>query len=82
VRRQVFFSFARGMGSVLQIYPARHVYSIPRVGGELTDAQRLASDWDRVGHAMYSVIGSGKLMHHLKAKESPIVKTKREFSSR
>jgi len=82
VRRQVLLSFVRGMGSVLQICPARHVYSIPRFGGELTDAQRLASDWNRVGHAMYSVIGSGKLVHHLKAKEPPIARTKREFSSR
>lgn len=49
--------FLSGMGSSLEIYPVPHVYPFQRHLPELNDAQRLASDWYRVGHALYSAIG-------------------------
>ncbi len=50
--------FFAGMGSALEIYPVPHVYTIRRFPDGLSDAQRLASDWYRVGHALYSVMNS------------------------
>lgn len=50
--------FLGGMGSVLDLYPVPHTYTIRRQHEGLTDAQRLALDWYLVGHSLYSVIGA------------------------
>lgn len=50
--------FLCGMGSVLEIYPVPYLYQFHRHRPDLSDAQRLANDWRRVGEAMYSAMGS------------------------
>jgi hypothetical protein len=52
--------FLSGIGCSLELYPVPHVYIIQRPFGPLTDAQRLASDWHRVGHALYSAMNTSK----------------------
>lgn len=50
-----------GIGSALEVYPVPVTFAVRRYWEGLTDAQRLASDWHRVGRAIYSVIGSPEL---------------------
>jgi hypothetical protein len=50
--------FLAGMGSALEVWPAPCLFPVRRYPDGLTDAQRLASDWYRVGHSLYSAIGS------------------------
>lgn len=50
--------FVAGIGSALEVYPVPLLYPIRRHFDGLTDAQLLASDWYRVGHALYSAMGS------------------------
>lgn len=47
--------FLGGMGSSLEVYPVSYLYPIQRYF-PLADTQLLASDWFRVGHAIYSVL--------------------------
>jgi hypothetical protein len=49
--------FLSGVGSVLEVCPVPHVYQVRSIFAGLTDSQRLASDWYRVGYALYSAIG-------------------------
>ena len=48
--------FLAGFGSALEIYPLPHVYIVRRPFSGLSDAQLIASDWNRVGQAMYSAM--------------------------
>jgi hypothetical protein len=41
--------FASGVGSILEFYPLKYRRSFQRPVPHLTDAQRLAIDWHRVG---------------------------------
>ena len=53
--------FVAGMGSALEVYPVPHQYIVRSIWGGLGDGQRLASDWYRVGHALYSTIDRSKI---------------------
>jgi hypothetical protein len=48
--------FLAGIGSALEIYPVPHAYIVRRPFQGLSDAQLLASDWNRVGQALYSAM--------------------------
>jgi hypothetical protein len=48
--------FLSGVGSSLELWPLPQSRIVTRMHPQLTDAQRLASDWQRVGHALYSAI--------------------------
>ena len=50
--------FLSGFGSALEICPIQRLYPIRRYTDGLTDSQRLASDWYRVGYSIYSAIGA------------------------
>jgi hypothetical protein len=56
--------FLSGVGSALEICPPAFSYPIGRQFPPLNDAQRLASDWYRVGHALYSAIGRADTESH------------------
>jgi len=56
--RHVIPIFFSGIGSALEVYPVPLLYPIRRYFDGLTDSQLLASDWYRVGHALYSATGS------------------------
>ena len=60
MRPYTFPSFVGGMGSALEIYPVPHTYVIRSPFAKLTDAQRLASDWYRVGRALYYALDVAK----------------------
>lgn len=49
-------TFVCGVGSVLEVYPVPHLYNFQRHMPELSDAQRLAGDWNRVGQALYTAL--------------------------
>ena len=48
--------FVAGMGSALELCPLPYRVVVQRQFVGLSDAQRLASDWYRVGYALYSSI--------------------------
>ena len=48
--------FLQGLGSALEIAPAASLFPFQRLNPDLSDGQRLASDWQRVGNAMRSAI--------------------------
>lgn len=48
--------FVSGIGSALEVYPIPIAFAPRRHCPEATDAQRLASDWYRVGRAIYSTM--------------------------
>jgi hypothetical protein len=50
--------FLAGVGSAIEVYPVPYLYTIRRPFDGLTDGQLLASDWHRVGQALYSAMGS------------------------
>ena len=50
--------FLGGIGSAAEVYPVPILSPIHRPFSGLTDAQLLASDWYRVGHALYSAMHS------------------------
>ena len=58
MRRLTMPIFFAGMGSALEVCPLPFLYNIQRPFGDLSDGQRLASDWLRVGHALYTSLGS------------------------
>jgi hypothetical protein len=63
--------FIGGIGCALEVYPVPHLYVIRSEWGSLTDAQRLASDWYRVGHALYSALDKTNAEHAVgKAEET------------
>lgn len=49
--------FLSGFGSALDVYPQPVQLSISRLHPTLSDHQRLASDWNRVGYAMRNALG-------------------------
>ena len=53
--------FVAGIGSALEVYPIPITIAVRRQCPEATDAQRLASDWYRVGTAIYSAMEPVKL---------------------
>jgi hypothetical protein len=61
--------FLGGIGSVLDLYPVPHTYTIRRPFEGLNDAQRLALDWYLVGHSLYSVINSSSFQESTGGKE-------------
>jgi hypothetical protein len=62
------------MGSVLEVYPVPHVYTIRRSFEGLSDAQRLALDWYLVGNALYSAINSLPLESAGGKEQEPVAK--------
>jgi|GEM_PF-4346539 len=62
--------FLAGIGSALEVYPIPHLQPIGRQFSGMTDAQRLLSDWNRVGQALCSAIDSSGMEHSAGAKET------------
>ena len=60
------------MGSALEIYPVPHTYTIKSYYGGLSDTQKIASDWYRVGSAFYSIMNSGAENSSVEEKEQLI----------
>jgi hypothetical protein len=57
VRRYTTTFFLAGVSSVLEVYPVPQRIVVHRFPQGLTDAQRLATDWYRVGQSLYASIG-------------------------
>lgn len=52
--------FLGALGSALDVFPPPHQYPIARMHPLASDAQRLASDWRRVGTAISSSLTKAK----------------------
>jgi hypothetical protein len=52
--------FVCGVGSVLEMYPVPMAYHVERPSATMTDAQRLASDWQRVGRALSAAMTTAR----------------------
>ena len=61
MNKYTFPFFLSGIGSALEVYPLPITFQHTQYSQDTTDAQRLASDWYRVGWAIYSAIESPNL---------------------
>lgn len=50
--------FTAGMGSALEVAPVPFHYPIASPVSGIADAQKLASDWLRVGHSLFASMRS------------------------
>jgi hypothetical protein len=58
MRRYTIPLFVSSIGSALDFYPVPFLFNVRRPHAGFTDAQLLASDWNRVGQALYSSMNS------------------------
>jgi hypothetical protein len=61
MRRYTIPYFFAGIGSTLELFPLPIVFKGSPLSEGTSDAQRIASDWYRVGWAIYSAIESSEL---------------------
>jgi hypothetical protein len=64
------------MGSALEVYPVPHIYPVRRPFEGLNDAQRLASDWYRVGLALYSAMSVAAVETSREQEEQEAIQTR------
>lgn len=65
MKNYVTSCFLAGIGGALEVYPLPIRFSVRQPSAGLTDAQRLASDWYRVGGAIRSAINDPMLENEL-----------------
>ncbi len=56
MRPMILTTFFCGIGNALEIFPVPHVYEVRRPFAGYSDAQLIASDWNRVGQAFYAAM--------------------------